>query len=549
MSTVIFTLPFYQLAKKWASGISISIDGLSQPRYETQNFSVTTQFAIKASTSTETLGGRYRVSHSSRQSMNNRVNQLLHSAKNGHEDHLNNILHNKLKKYSLLSLIKDSTALDDYSYSCHISCNGCNGSGKNYCGACNGRGQVEVPYQEISHYERTYNGQIPIYRTMIRYDPCYRCGSSGRVNCGTCGGHGENTLVKKISFYAQAYKTRRNWNSFSELAWVDDSIKENDYFDIDSAVVWDHSQQSITRENNEYVSTLPGRLQAGECWLSASSKYHDKTSGLCKTFGEQVFDTDFIFDRHFRWQGAYDAKASLALNSVGAYSSSLAASACSGDLRSSTVPSGELSGLNIISGRTAITLRNLISRLYHKHQQERQNLSVFKVIGFSMLAAILQAGILLITLNKYNPAALFSPEFGFLPMLYNAYTAITYAVSTWWGQMDGQLNHGLLLGLIALFLVTTAMRYIFGANTITSNLRLNKWFVFSGVALVAYAMQFMPSFPTPSLFQSNHPAFDFALFSLFVGVLWAKKNSYGINKKAAEQYQSDRLMTLLGYKE
>lgn len=552
-----FTAPFYSLTKKWFANLNINISHVSAPRYETQNFWLTADFKIHNSSSTKVLGARQGRNSNSKRDIANKCDKLISIADSGDSDVLNSALIASLKNHSLLELRNKKIPLESYDFSCYITCNSCNGSGDHRCNSCSGSGQVSETYQAHVGSSRTHTGNggyydTPMYELRTRYVSCNSCRGSGRVTCQTCSGCGENTFVKTLSFYSKSRNITRGWDSFKALVWVGSGIKENKFFDIDSAVLWDDSKQKIVGEKGRYEVTLPGTLQAGECKLKAESS-KAATSGLGKTLGGMVFDTDYLFDSHYRWSEAGKENPSLEVRDVFYLTSSKLASVCVEDKGETADEKDELSSLNIITDRTKLSLKTLLDKLYQKHTKERERLPILQFLVCCAISGLLVFSPVLISKFSLGVALFegfeYTSEFGFLPMIYNAIYCIKYVFSEWIGQAYGEVNHEVFIYLILVFIATTTLRYIVGDNTVATVSKFLKWFVFSGLFLCSYLLQFSDKIETPPLLIAYNPYIDYSIIAVFIGVLWAKKINYRSNKKKAKKYHFNKLLVLLKYKE
>ncbi|MEG3768798.1 hypothetical protein, partial [Alteromonas sp. 14N.309.X.WAT.G.H12] len=427
-----FIQPFNRLRDSWLPSLGLSLETAQSPVVETNTYRTSAEFKVKASVSSTVLGGNCGYNCSSQSEVHNRVNTLTENGCSGRSEVLNNELQHILSSNTLLKLYKKKTfPLKEYSFSCLITCDDCDGRGTVTCGSCRGSGRQTEAYQahvrDNIHYQNGREvSRHPVYETRYREVTCYSCFGSGDKTCGTCGGAGVNTYKKTANFYSCYENAMVHWTKFTKLPWVCQFIQNraNEQLNIDDAVDWQYAKQ-IVQENGApgfYKVGLPGTLTAAQCRVEARSPYSKATQGNCLLLGKIPYDTDFIFDEHVRWTQSKQAKIPLTGEALTPILNNPLVEGCVKDMNKKQVPYGTIRYLNMVRAETVQSLQWLMNKLYVMNKDERESISIWKVLTNSILTGALLAAILIgYHFLDYSHKSL---NFGLFPMIANGIDVI-----------------------------------------------------------------------------------------------------------------------------
>lgn len=552
-----FIQPFNRLRDLWLPSLGLSLETVQSPIVESKSYRTSAEFKVKVNVSSTVLNGDCGYDYSSQSEVNNVVDTLAKSGCSGKSEVLNNELQHTLNNNTLLKLYKiGEFLLKDYSFRCLITCNNCNGRGTVACGSCGGSGTQQQAYQAHVRDDITYqNGReisrYPIYETRYRIVNCDSCGGSGRETCGTCRGDGVNTYEKTASFYSSCENSMIHWTRFEKLPWVCKFIENRaeELLDINEAVDWQYAEQ-IIQENGApgfYKVELPGTLTAAQCKVEARSSYSEATDGTCLLLGGIPYDTDFIFDKHVHWSETKDAKIPLTGEALTPILNNKLVEDCVKDMDVNHAPRGPISYLNMVRSETVQSLQRLMNKLYAINKEQRDSISIWKLLLNTLFAGALLAAILF----GYNSQDFFNKNlnFGLYPMIANAVEIIDIVYHRSISQVYGYLDLQMWLYLITAYIPAMILMKVFGSNKALTIKRMLKWYILGSLCLCAFLMQFIEIERTHLNVTAKNELFDFIALSLLGGVLWTRKGSFGRQKQYAEEFNSRRLMELLGYEE
>lgn len=552
-----FLQPFTKIRDSWIPSLGLSLEAVQSPIVESNPYRSSAEFRIKVNVNFTVLGGNFGYNCSNQSEVNNKTNTLTESGCSGRSEVLNNELQHILNNNTLLKLYKiGNFSLKEYSFSCLITCNNCNGRRTVICGGCGGSGTEQQAYQAHVRDNVTYqNGRevsrYPIYETRYRTVNCYSCGGSGRKTCGTCRGDGVNTYKKTVSFYSSYENSMIHWTKFNELPWVCKFIKNRvkEQLDIDEAVDWQYSKQ-IIQENGApgfYRVELPGTLTAAQCLIEARSPYSEATNGNCLLLGGIPYDTDFIFDKHVRWTQSKSDKIPLTGEALTPILKNRLVEDCVEDLNNEHAPYGDISYLNMVRSETVQSLQLLIKKLYSLNKEQRDCISVRRVL----LNTVFTGSLIAVMLFGYNLLELSNKDlnFGLYPMSANAVGAIDFIFHRSLLQVNGYIDVQMWGYLMAAFIPAMVFMKIFGSNKVLSIKRILKWYILGTLFLCSFLMQFVEIEKEYLDVTANNALLDFIVLSLLGGILLARKEAFSRQKQYAKEYNSRRLMELLGYSE
>jgi len=553
-----FLTPFSALRNKWLPNLGVTLKIIGDPRVEKQTYTSSADFQIKVAITHQLLNGNCGDNCSNQNEVNQSINAISNRGCSGESEVLNNCLQDQLNKNSLLELYKIGRfSLKEYSYRCLITCTNCSGRGTVRCGGCGGDGTVQEAYQAHVSDNVITNGRgyevsrTPVYATRYRTQNCYSCGGNGRQRCGTCGGDGVNTFIKAAEFYSCYENSKIHWYSFTEIPWVEKFIKNRNKEDLDvnKVVDWSNADQTIQEKGRPgiYHVYLPGVLTASQCEVEATSQYAEPTRGLCKILGTLPYDTDFIFDNHISWTESKNATIALTDENLSPILSNPLVDACVRDMECQYVPSGDLSYLNIIKKETSQSLQWLMRKLHVIHKTNRERLSVFKLLLNTVFAGL--ALYAMIVCAKVIDSGFDVNNFGLFPISVNLIYVVQTIIQRSINQVNGYIDVEMLMYLSVAFIPSMLLMKLFGSNKALTVNRMLKWYVLGSLFIVAFLLQFEDNYTSNGYVKATTPILDFILLSFFGGVLWTRKGSFGRQKKAAKDYNSRRLMQLLGYEE
>ena len=557
-----FLQPFNKLRDLWVPNLGLSLEAHQTPIFESNLYTTSAEFRVKVSISSTILGGNHGYNCSSEDDVNNEVESLTKMSCSGKSEVLNNELQHKLNNTTLLQLYKDEKfSLKDYSYSCLITCNNCNGRGAVNCRGCGGLGTEQQAFQvhvrdHINYQNGSETSKYPIYETRYRNVNCRFCGGSGQNTCGTCKGHGVNTYKKTAHFYSSYEKGKVHWARFRKLPWVCKFIENRaeEMLDINEVVDWKYSEQVI-QENGApgvFRVELSGILCASQCKVEAISPYSETTEGDCRLIGGIPYDTDFIFDKHVYWSDSKNSKIPLTGKALTPILKNQLVEDCVKDMGKRKVPYGEISYLRMVRSETVQSLQGLMKKLYTLNKEQRDSISIWKVLLNTIFTGALLAGILFgYNFLDYPNKNL---NFGLYPMVANAIdvSSIVYLRSI--SQLNGYIDLQMWFYLMVAFIPAMILMKVFGSNKVFTVKRLLKWYFMGTLFLCAFLMQFIDiKFIDMEVVHlnvtANNELFDFIILSLLGGILLARKGAFGRQKIYAKKYNSRRLMELLGYEE
>ena len=551
-----FLSPFRTLRDKWLPNLGVKLITIGEPKVEKKIYKLSADFKIEVDITSNVMKGKCNNNCSNQNEVNQKIKTISLNGCSGDSKVLNNCLQDRLNKSNLLELNKiKKISLREYNYSCLITCTKCSGSGDVKCGGCGGFGCISETYQERVPDELTlvngYEYRIPKYETRNRTVSHNSCGGSGRQLCGTCDGDGENTFKKTAAFYSYSENRNIDWFTFSMIPWANTFIKNKnkETLDVNKAVDWSYSEQTVQEKGQSgiYHVCLPGVLTASQCEVEAISQYAEPTRGLCKMLGALPYDTNFVFDSHIRWDAYKDGTIEFNGESLTPILSNPLVEACVRDLNGQGVPSGDLSYLNIIRKETSQSLQWLMRKLYLIHEANREKLSVFKLLLNSIFAGL--ALFAMITCAKVIDSGFDTNNFGLFPISMNLIEVVQTIIQRSINQVSGYIDVRMLMYLTVAFIPSMLLMKLFSSNKALTVSRMLKWYVFGGLFIVAFFLQFENNYIADGYAKATTPIFDFILLSFLGGVLWSRKGSFDRQKKDAKDYNSPRLMQLLGYEE
>ncbi|MBM6551821.1 zinc finger-like domain-containing protein [Marinomonas ostreistagni] len=557
MDSTTFLQPFNALRDKWLPNLGVSLEAIDSPITETNPYSISAEFKIDASIISNLRGGDHGCNCSSKADVEHQAKELADSGCSGKSEVLNNLLQHTLATNSLLTLYNNgSLSLKEYEFSCLITCDTCYGSGRVSCYRCHGKGTQEEAYQaHVRDEVITQNGNVvsrsPVYETRYRTVTCGACGGSGTRQCGTCYGDGVNTYQQYVRFGSAPENRTAHWSSYEKLPWVDTFIKnrQQERLKIHDAADWDYSAQLLQEHERPgcYRVELPGTLSAAQCKVQAKSGFSEPTEGDFLSIGNMPYDTDYVFDPHVRWTDAKRDKIPLTGEALSPLLNNKLVDDCVEDMQSEDVPRGEMPYLNIVRKETVTSLQGLLNELVALNKGQREKISVLKILLYSVLSGVLLAGI--IFGYKSLDIASHYLNFGIYPMIANSIEILYTIGYRSLAQFNGYLDIQMWLFFLIAFLPTMLLMKVFGSNKVLTVKRILKWYVFGTLFISAFLMQFTDVNKEYLNVTAHNVLFDFIVLSLLGGILWSRKGSFGRQKHYAKEYNSRRLMELLGYSE
>tara|TARA_B100000745_G_scaffold278974_1_gene210267 strand:+ start:740 stop:2419 length:1680 start_codon:yes stop_codon:yes gene_type:complete len=552
-----FLQPFNMLRDSWLPSLGLSLEAVQSPIVESNSYRTSAEFKVKVNVNSTVRGGNCGYNCSNQYEVDNEINTIAEIGCSGKSELLNNQLQHMLDNNSLLKLYNiGEFSLKDYTFSCLITCNNCNGRGTVTCGACGGSGTQQEAYQAHVKDNVTYqNGRevsrYPIYETRHRTVNCYSCNGSGRRTCGTCGGDGVNTYEKTACFYSSYENSMIHWTKFEKLPWVCKFIanRAEEQLDINETVDWEYAKQ-IIQENGApgfYKVELPGTLTAAQCRVEATSPYSETTDGICFLLGGIPYDTDFIFDQHLHWSSSKNAKIPLTGEALTPILNNRLVEECVKDMNSEQAPYGDIRNLNMVRSDTVKSLQWLMNKLYIINKEQRDSISIWKLLLNSIFAGALLAAILFGFNSLDYPNK--SLNFGLYPMIANMIEVIDIVFHRSISQVNGYLDLQMWIYLMATFIPAMILMKLFGSNKALTTRRMLKWYIWGSLFLCAFLMQFVAIEKEHLNVTANNVLFDFIVLSLLGGILWTRKGAFGRQKQYAKEFNSRRLMELLGYEE
>ncbi|MCB5162596.1 hypothetical protein [Marinomonas algarum] len=552
MNKELFLKIFNSLRDCWVPSLDLSFEAEKVPVVETKTYITSSKFTVQASSYYQVSYGNCGFNCQSLSEVDREVNSIIDAGCNGRSEVLNNKLQHKISKTKLIDLYNlGRFPLGNYTYKCLIECDDCHGSGTETCSNCNGSGSVQEPYQahvrdNLSYHNGRVTSRNPVYETRYRRVNCGRCHTTGRVSCSTCGGDGVNTHIETVEFYSSHSTPKIEWQNFDKLTWVEAYIKgkNSEDFNIDEAVDWQFTNQVVQESGGpgSYTVSLPGTLTASECNLKACSLYTGATYGNCKALGIMVCDTDYIFDDHIKWSSDKKSKIALTGKSLTPILKNKIVEDCLEDMSSTKVPKGKIKSLNMVSSETIETLQELMNKVLTLNKEERESVSVPLLMLNTFLSLILLTG-LLYWLNTTNIIG-DGFNFGIYPILANSIDATKILGSI---IFSGYYDMIFFRDLFIMFLASMTMMFVFGAKKAFSIIRVLKWYLFGMIFILSFMLQFANLKDPTISSNANNDFMDLFIFSLFAGILFTRKMSYGKQMKYAKEYNSNKLLQLLGY--
>lgn len=134
-------------------------------------------------------------------------------------------------------------------------------------------------------------------------------------------------------------------------------------------------------------------------------------------------------------------------------------------------------------------------------------------------------------------------------MIANAVEVVDIVYHRSLSQVYGYVDLQMWVYLMIAFVPAMVLMKIFGSNKALSIKRMLKWYILGSLFLCAFLMQFVEMDKEHLHVTANNVLFDFIILSLLGGILWARKGAFGRQKQYAKEYNSRRLMELLGYVE